>query len=357
MRTLYIGVLIGALAWLAGLADNGVRAEEPATSLPLPWADALLGRATAPPSDPAVIAVSNPPIPVDVPDHDAMPVAGGSQPAAMPSGSVGRGGHQGVFPMPAGWLPTAFRTTRCSAWTWTSTSGCSRQLRASTCFSDAQLLGRAVARRPGQTQGNIDYTRREFDMTSGVAWNYYGSWELRGVGFDRENFNRGVSQVSPGGTTNDGSGVEQRLYLSDEYAKLGQEGFNISRADFVSLGYFPTKSLVGGDGIQYKPGLFAHAYLTWDVPTTRSYLFLDLEQIFQQSSFKPRMLYSDVGWAINPCATIPKLEIRLGSEFNTDFNASGSVRNMKALPYVSVLVQLLTSCASVIIPASRATCR
>ena len=330
MRTLYIGVLIGALAWLSGLAANGVRAEEPATSLPLPWTDALLVRATAPPSDPAVIAVSNPPIPVDVPDHDAMPVAceperrlqtvwGEVDAKLFPD--AGRVAPNGISYNPLFSLDLDF-----NIWLWPA--------HGLYLFADARFWG-GRGGEAGQTQGNIDYTRREFDMTSGVAWNYYGPLELRGVGFDRENFNRGVSQVSPGGNTNDGSGVEQRLYLSDEYTKLGQEGFNISRADFVSLGYYPTKSLVGGDGIQYKPGLFAHAYLTWDVPTTRSYLFLDLEQIFQQSSFKPRMLYSDVGWAINPCATIPKLEIRLGSEFNTDFNASGSVRNM-SLPYVQV---------------------
>jgi len=187
----------------------------------------------------------------------------------------------------------------------------------------------------GQTQGNFDYTRREFDMTSGVAWNYCGPLELRAVAYDRENFNRGVSLVVPGGTTNDGAGVEQRFYLDEEYTKLGQAGFNVSRAEFVSAGYFPTKSWIGGDGQQFKPGLFLHAYLIHDIPKTCCYLFGDFEQLFEESSYQPRMLYSDLGLAFAPFKAMRMLEFRVGSEFNTDWHASGSVRNM-SLPYVSV---------------------
>jgi hypothetical protein len=186
---------------------------------------------------------------------------------------------------------------------------------------------------PGQTQGNFDYTRREFNLTTGAAWNYYGNLELRFVGYSRENLNRGVSLIAPGGTTNDGAGVEQRLYLSSEYAKLGQDGYNVSRSPFVSVGYFPTKSLVGADGEQFHPGAFARAYLTWDVPTTYTYLFLDL-MLYCDKSFTPRRLDSDVGVAFAPFEAIRMLEFRLGSEFNTGFT-SGGVRNM-SLPYLSI---------------------
>jgi hypothetical protein len=329
MRTLCIGMLVGALAWLGGWEGNGVRAEERITPVPLPWADALLVRAAAPASDPAVIAVSHPAVPVDVPDNEALPAAceperhyqwvwGEVDARLFPD--AGRVAPNGISYNPLFSLDLDF-----NLWLW--------RTHGLYLFAYARFWG-GRGGEAGQTQGNIDYTRREFDMTSGIAWNYYGPWELRFVGYDRENFNRGKSMISPGGNTNDGDGLEQRYYLTDEYTKLGQEGFNISRADFVSLGYFPTKSLVGGDGIQYHPGLFAHLYLTWDIPKTPSYLFLDLQQFFDQS-FRPRMLYSDVGWAVAPCESLPQLEFRLGSEFNTDFNASGSVRNM-SLPYVQI---------------------
>jgi hypothetical protein len=199
-------------------------------------------------------------------------------------------------------------------------------------FADARYWGGRGGQ--GQTHGNFDYTRREFDFSPGVAWNYYGPLELRAVGYAHENFNRGTSQVSPNGNTNDGMGAEQRLYLSDEYARLGQDGYNVSRATFVSVGYYPTKSMIGGDGKQFKPGLFGHAYLTWDIPKTCCYLFGDVQLMCSQS-FTPRRLDSDVGLAIAPFEGLRMLEFRLGSEFNTDLNASGAVRNM-SLPYVSM---------------------
>jgi hypothetical protein len=329
MRALYLGVLIGALAWMRAPTDQVVGADYPTM---VPWADALMARATSvgQVSDPSVIANSGTPIAADGACHEPPFLEGEEERRfqwvwgevdARVFPDAGRVAPNGVSYNPLFSLDLDF-----NIWLW--------RKHGLYLFAYARFWG-GRGGEAGQTQGNIDYTRREFDMTSGIAWNFYGQLELRAVGFDRENFNRGVSMVSPGGNTNDGSGVEQRFYLSDEYAKLGQEGFNISKATFVSLGYFPTKSLVGGDGIQYHPGLFARAYLTWDIPTTRSYLFLDLQQFFEQSKFRPRMLYSDVGLAINPCEAVPGLEVRLGSEFNTDFNASGTVRNM-CLPYVQV---------------------
>jgi hypothetical protein len=200
-------------------------------------------------------------------------------------------------------------------------------------FADARFWGERGT--PGQTHGNFDYTRREFDLAPAIAWNYYGPLELRFEGYTHDNFNRGVSLVCPSGTTNDGAGVEQRLYLNDEYSRLGTDGFIVSRATFVALGYYPTKSIVGGDGLQYAPGLFAKAYLIWDIPATCCYLYVDLELMFEKAPVRPRMLYSDVGLAFTPFECTRMLEFRLGSEFNTDFNASGSVRNM-SLPYFSV---------------------
>jgi hypothetical protein len=199
-------------------------------------------------------------------------------------------------------------------------------------FADSRYWG-GRGGEAGQTHGNIDYTRREFDFGPGIAWNYYGLLEVRLTSFAHENFNRGTSMVTPGGTTNDGAGVEQRLYLSDEYLNLGEDGFNVSRATFVSVGYYAGKGLVGADGAQFKPGLFAHAYLTWDVPSICSYLYLDLLLTCDQTGC-PRRLDSEIGLAMTPFEAMRLLEFRVGSEFNTGFT-SGGVRNM-SLPYLSV---------------------
>lgn len=331
MRTLYSVLLVGALG---GAAVGRAAAQETTAPASGPWVQPNSSRmaVAAGRSEPVVIAESAPPHIMPVPGADCEPIStlsaeerryqsvwGAVDAKLFPD--AGRVAPNGISYNPLFSLDLDF-----NLWLW--------RKHGLYLFADARFWG-GRGGEAGQTQGNIDYTRREFDMTSGVAWNYYGQLELRAVGYDRENFNRGVSLVSPGGTTNDGAGVEQRLYLNDEYAKLGQEGFNVSKATFVSLGYFPTKSIVGGDGLQYHPGLFAHAYLTWEIPKARSYLYLDLQQMFQETTFTPRMLYSDVGLAIAPFETMPTLEFRLGSEFNTDFNASGSVRN-ESLPYLSV---------------------
>jgi hypothetical protein len=81
----------------------------------------------------------------------------------------------------------------------------------------------------------------------------------------------------------------------------------------VSLGYYPTKDMVDGRGLQFKPGAFVRAYLTWDLWEERFYLFGDVT--FQAArSFTPRMLLFDCGAAARPFPAAPRLEFRLGAE-------------------------------------------
>jgi hypothetical protein len=198
-------------------------------------------------------------------------------------------------------------------------------------FGDIRFWGQCGT--PGQTHGNWDYTKREFDQLAGLAWNYYGPLELRAFAFAYNNLNRGFSQTIPGGY-NDGTAVEQRWYLGGEYARLGQEGFNVSRANFVSLGYYPSKALVALSGDTFAPGLFARAYVTWDLPGNFSYVFGDTQLICDKSTCHPQLWQSDVGIAVTPFECNRLLEIRLGSEFVVDVR-SGPVHSY-SLPYLSL---------------------
>ena len=108
--------------------------------------------------------------------------------------------------------------------------------------------------------GGLGFSKRQFDLSGGPAWNYAGSWEARVFGYSMSNLNRGLNPVTPWGV-NDGFGVENRYYLSPEYARLGQTGFDVARATFLSVGYYPTKDMVGNDGQTFKPGLMLRAYL------------------------------------------------------------------------------------------------
>lgn len=180
--------------------------------------------------------------------------------------------------------------------------------------------------------GLFNWSKREYDLNPGGAWNYWGRWEARFFAYSMNNLNRGLSLNLPTGF-NDGVGVENRYYLSSEYDRLGREGFNISRATFLGVGYYPSKVMVGLDGKPFAPGPFVRAYLIGDIPSTRCYLFVDT-QLTGKSSFQPKLWQSDTGLAIAPFRTNPFWEFRLGSEVVVDTQPAKSRSN--ALPYVSV---------------------
>jgi hypothetical protein len=184
-------------------------------------------------------------------------------------------------------------------------------------FTDTRFWGQKAA--PGVTnasQGAFDFSKREFDLNLGAAWNYYGNLEARAFGYSFNNLNRGTSETHPSGYA-DGVGLEQRWYVGGSYPELGLPGFDVTRANFLSVGYYPTKEMIDLDGNGFKPGLFARAYLTCDLFDSRCYLYSDT-QFLATSSLLPKILDEDTGIAVRPFQRLQSLEFRLGSENRWD---------------------------------------
>jgi hypothetical protein len=187
-------------------------------------------------------------------------------------------------------------------------------------FADARLWGQK--NEFGVTNANdgiFATSKREFDLSGGAAWNYAGPWELRAFGYSYSNLNRGDNPVTPAGFS-DGFGLENRYYLSREYASLGQAGFDVTKASFLSFGYLPSKVMVGNDGQQFEPGMTLRAYLTYDVRNWPCYLFADAQYISERS-FEPRLLLFDVGVAVRPFHNYQQWEFRVGTENTADVQA------------------------------------
>jgi hypothetical protein len=163
----------------------------------------------------------------------------------------------------------------------------------------------------GTTHEGLNFTKRELDMDVGVAWNYYVQLEARIFGYSQNNLNRGLSQGQSAGF-NDGFGMENRFYLNPIYKALGTSDYDQAKATFVSIGYFPTKTLTGADGLQFHPALFARAYLTWDVVKECCYVYADMTFITEREPFNAKLLNTDVGAALRPFRDVPRLEFRAG---------------------------------------------
>jgi len=166
---------------------------------------------------------------------------------------------------------------------------------------------------PGVTnsnQGVFDFSKREFDLNAGVAWNPFDRFELRLSGYTFDNLNRGTSAGASSGE-NDGLQVEGRYYFGN--ANI----YDLDRVNFIALGYLPSKSLIDGDGDPFRPGLFARAHLTWDIPFIRSYLYADASITAEQVA-TPRLLTVDAGLAFRPFPHGQNLELRLGDDLTSD---------------------------------------
>jgi hypothetical protein len=158
----------------------------------------------------------------------------------------------------------------------------------------------------------FDFSKRELDLSLGAAWNYAGPWEARVFAYSFNNLNRGSSLYSPSGYA-DGFGLENRYYLAKEYSRLGTESFDVTRATFLGVGFFPTKDMIDAVGELFKPGPFGHAYLTCDLYGERCYLFADLEFIAKRT-FTPKLLEWNGGLAVRPLSQAPGFEVRLGTD-------------------------------------------
>ena len=76
---------------------------------------------------------------------------------------------------------------------------------------------------------------------------------------------------------------------------------------------------MGGDGARFRPGPFGRLYLAGDLPISwlSSYLYAG-QQITGQSGASPRLIDTDVGWAVRPLDGFQNLELRLGYDLIAD---------------------------------------
>jgi hypothetical protein len=185
--------------------------------------------------------------------------------------------------------------------------------------------------RPGAhtnpSQGIFDFSKREWDFTTGLAWNVYGPAELRVFGYALNNLNRGVSVTMPSGYA-DGVGIEGRWYLS-----IGDR-YDVAKRAFLAVGYLPSKVLIDANGNEFPPGLYVQAYLIHDLPAVRSYLFGDVAGI-TDDDLSLRMLYGDAGLATRPFLVLPALEFRVGATETYDVRVQ---HNNRVLVYGAVRV-------------------
>jgi len=169
------------------------------------------------------------------------------------------------------------------------------------------------------TQGKFDFSKRELDFNAGIAWNWWDRFETRASAYSGGNLNRGYSKTLPDGYK-DGILIETRYYFGS--ANI----YDVSRLSFVSLGYYPSKSLVGGNGEDFQPSLFARAHATFDIPLIRSYLYGDV-QFAAERVLKPRLLEFDAGIATRPFSQMENVEFRLGDNLITDIQVN-TARNI-----------------------------
>jgi hypothetical protein len=181
------------------------------------------------------------------------------------------------------------------------------------------------------TTHELNFTKRELDLNVGVAWNYYGRLEARVFGYSDNNLNRGLSPEQSAGY-NDGFGMENRFYLNPIYKALGTSDYDQAKATFVSIGYLPTKTLTGADGVQFYPALFARAYLTWDIIRDCCYVYADTTFITERQPFNARLLNTDTGAALRPFRQVPRLEFRAGCLDVWDVQ----VGNARPVGYISI---------------------
>jgi hypothetical protein len=269
--------------------------------------------AEPPPAAVAVLAAPEAPVVVPVPEGQAAQAP--LPPAPLVWGVLGMRGYfygDQVAPNGLEFHPLFSLDTNLNLWLWGDAGV--------YVFSDTRFWGQKAA--PGITnpsQGAFDFSKRELDFDLGLAWNYFGNLEARTFAYSANNLNRGDSLSRPSGY-NDGVGLENRWYVGGTYPELGTPGFDVTRASFLSVGYYPTKDMVDADGNTFKPGPFARAYLVWDLVPARWYLYGDVEFLAEQS-FAPKLLTADGGMAVRPFPGLGRLEFRLGSENLYDLQA------------------------------------
>ena len=175
---------------------------------------------------------------------------------------------------------------------------------------------------PASTDDNqtvYNFSKREFDINTGLAWNVFDRLELRVSADALNNLNRGTSRTKESGDT-DGGQVEARYYFGS--ANI----YDMGQLNFVGIGYNPSHNLIGGDGIDFRAGMFAQAYATYSIPALRSYLY-GHATLIQEESDSLRLVTFDAGIATRPFSGVQALEFRLGNELTADIQA-GTTRDL-----------------------------
>jgi hypothetical protein len=175
----------------------------------------------------------------------------------------------------------------------------------------------------GIAHGPFDFSKRQFDLDAGAAYNYVGPFEARAFAYCYNNINRGDSPFLPVGYV-DGVGVENRYYLEST-------NFDAGLYRFLSLGYYFTKDMIDADGKTFRPSLFARASLALDVWPEQLYLYSDVTCIAHRPVV-PKLLLGDLGVAVRPFTQVPDLEFRVGADNNWDVQ----VRRLRTLLYGNV---------------------
>ncbi len=170
----------------------------------------------------------------------------------------------------------------------------------------AQRAGAGVT---NSKQGSFDFSKREYDLNVGVAYNYWDNFEARVYAYSLNNLNRGNSLSSSFGYQ-DGVALENRYYIGDIF-------YDVARRSFVAVGYMPTRQLVGGDGQGFRPSLYARVKLAQDIIEEVLYVSVDSQLICQRPE-SPKLLWVDAGISYRPFTVLPGLEFRLGSEETDD---------------------------------------
>ena len=177
-------------------------------------------------------------------------------------------------------------------------------------FSATRFWGQKAAPNiTNSSQGPFDFSKREFDLTVGAAWNYWRTLEIRGFVYSYNNLNRGrndseFSASRPYGY-NDGGAVEHRWYYFDSC--------------FAGVGYAPTKELIGNNGLTFKPGWFLTSSIWAPLWNEKNQLYWNASLIGENTG-TARMLYCDIGYACVPFARMPRLEFRTGTEVWCDLS-------------------------------------
>ncbi|MFO0936045.1 MAG: hypothetical protein U0798_05945 [Gemmataceae bacterium] len=185
-------------------------------------------------------------------------------------------------------------------------------------FVETRFWGQRAG--PGVTnpkQGAFDFSKRELDLNVGTAWNYSGPFEFRAFAYSFNNLNRGDSSFSPAGY-NDGVGLENRWYFAGNYEDMGLARFDVTRTSFIGLGYYPTKVMTDEKGNDFKPGLFLHGRVNYDLKGESWYLYADSQFICKRAG-SAKYLFLDTGTAIRPFARNTRLEYRFGTDNKYDF--------------------------------------